>query len=56
MLCENSGVIVNIWLQIGHVGAKNWVLYCMTKYAIEGLTKAMAIELSTHNIRVNSVK
>jgi NAD(P)-dependent dehydrogenase (short-subunit alcohol dehydrogenase family) len=55
MLRQNGGVIVNMSSQMGHVGAKNRTLYCMTKHAIEGLTKAMAMELATHNIRVNSV-
>lgn len=55
MLRQNGGVIVNMSSQMGHVGAKNRTLYCMTKHAIEGLTKAMAVELATHNIRVNSV-
>jgi len=42
-------------IQMGHVGAAKRSVYCMTKHAIEGLTKAMAIELATHNIRVNAV-
>jgi NAD(P)-dependent dehydrogenase (short-subunit alcohol dehydrogenase family) len=40
---------------MGHVGAPNRTVYCMTKWALEGLTKAMAVELAPHNIRVNSV-
>jgi len=55
MLRQNGGVIVNMSSQMGHVGAKNRTLYCMTKHAVEGLTKAMAVELASHNIRVNSV-
>ena len=50
-----GGAIVNITSQMGHVGAENRTVYCMTKHAIEGLTKAMALELAPHNIRVNSV-
>jgi len=50
-----GGAIVNISSQMGHVGAVNRSVYCMTKHALEGLTKAVALELAPHNIRVNSV-
>ncbi|WP_109477892.1 SDR family oxidoreductase [Paraburkholderia sp. C35] len=46
--------IINISSQMGHVGAPNRSVYCMTKHAMEGLTKAAAIELAPR-IRVNSV-
>ncbi len=51
----NGGVIINITSQMGHVGSPGRTVYCMTKHALEGLTKAMAVELAPHNIRVNSV-
>ncbi len=47
--------IVNMSSQMGHVGAANRTVYCMTKHAIEGLTKAMAVELAPQGIRVNTV-
>ncbi len=50
-----GGSIINISSQMGHVGAANRSVYCTTKHAVEGLTKALAIELSAHDIRVNSV-
>jgi NAD(P)-dependent dehydrogenase (short-subunit alcohol dehydrogenase family) len=50
-----GGVIINITSQMGHVGSPRRTVYCMTKHAMEGLTKAMAVELAPHNIRVNSV-
>ncbi len=52
---ERGGAIVNISSQMGHVGAPGRSVYCMTKHALEGLTKALAVELAPHNIRVNSV-
>jgi NAD(P)-dependent dehydrogenase (short-subunit alcohol dehydrogenase family) len=52
---QRGGAIANITSQMGHVGAVNRTVYCMTKHAVEGLTKAMAIELAPHNIRVNAV-
>ena len=49
------GSIVNISSQMGHVGAVRRTVYCASKHAMEGFTKAMAIELAPHNIRVNSL-
>ena len=50
-----SGSIINISSQMGHVGAAGRTVYCASKHAMEGFTKAMAIELAPHNIRVNSL-
>jgi len=55
MVKNDGGAIVNMSSQMGHVGALSRSVYCMTKHAIEGLTKAMALELAPHRIRVNSV-
>jgi len=52
---ETQGSIVNMSSQMGHVGSPNRTVYCMTKHAIEGLTKAMAVELAASGIRVNAV-
>jgi len=52
---SGSGAIVHMSSQMGHVGSPNRSVYCMTKHAIEGLTKAMAVELAPDKIRVNSV-
>ncbi|RUT42573.1 SDR family oxidoreductase [Pseudomonas sp. PAMC 29040] len=51
----SGGVIINISSQMGHVGSPNRTVYCMTKHAIEGLTKAMAIEFASEGIRVNTL-
>jgi NAD(P)-dependent dehydrogenase (short-subunit alcohol dehydrogenase family) len=50
-----GAAIINISSQMGHIGAPNRTVYCLTKHALEGLTKALAVELAPHNIRVNSV-
>ena len=50
-----AGVIINMSSQMGHVGSPNRTVYCMTKHAIEGLTKAMAVELADRGIRVNTL-
>ena len=49
------GSIVNISSQMGHVGAARRTVYCASKHAMEGFTKAMAVELAPHGIRVNSI-
>lgn len=49
------GVILNITSQMGHVGSPGRTVYCMTKHALEGLTKAMAVELAPQGIRVNAI-
>lgn len=54
-MSEAGGVIVNMSSQMGHVGAAKRSVYCTTKHAIEGLTKAMAVELGPLGIRVNAV-
>ncbi len=50
-----GGAILHMSSQMGHVGAVNRSVYCLTKHALEGLTKAMALELAPHNIRVLSI-
>lgn len=52
---EKGGCVINMSSQMGHVGSPNRTVYCMTKHALEGLTKAMAVELAPQNIRVNSI-
>lgn len=51
----NGGSIIQISSQMGHVGGIDRAVYCGTKHAIEGFTKAMAIEWGPRSIRVNTV-
>ena len=55
MMAQGRGSIIHMSSQMGHVGSPNRTVYCMTKHAIEGLTKAMAVELAPCGIRVNAV-
>ena len=50
-----GGSIIHMSSQMGHVGGARRTAYCASKHAIEGLTKAMAIDLAPHRIRVNSI-
>jgi NAD(P)-dependent dehydrogenase (short-subunit alcohol dehydrogenase family) len=51
----SGGSIINISSQMGHVGGENRSLYCASKWAMEGFSKAMAIDLARFGIRVNTV-
>lgn len=56
MVAKGSGVIINMSSQMGHVGSDlNRTVYVMTKHAVEGLTKAMAVELAPKGVRVVSI-
>ncbi len=51
----NGGSIIHTSSQMGHVGGIDRSVYCGSKFGIEGVTKASAIELAVHNIRVNTI-
>ena len=50
-----SGSIINVSSIMGHVGSPSRTTYCSTKFAIEGFTKALSLELAQKKIRVNSI-
>ena len=50
-----GGSIIHTSSQMGHVGGIDRTVYCDSKFGIEGVTRASAIELAAHNIRVNTI-
>jgi NAD(P)-dependent dehydrogenase (short-subunit alcohol dehydrogenase family) len=55
LAAEKPGTIINISSQMGHVAGPLRTVYCSSKWALEGLTKSLAMELAPNNIRVNSI-
>jgi NAD(P)-dependent dehydrogenase (short-subunit alcohol dehydrogenase family) len=49
------GSLIHIGSQMGHVGGPNRSLYCASKWAIEGMNKAFALDLAPHGIRSNVI-
>ncbi|MGL5116405.1 MAG: SDR family NAD(P)-dependent oxidoreductase [Beijerinckiaceae bacterium] len=56
MIAEGiRGSIITMSSQMGHVGGAKRSVYCASKFAMEGMTKAAAIDLGPHGIRINTV-
>jgi NAD(P)-dependent dehydrogenase (short-subunit alcohol dehydrogenase family) len=49
------GSLINVSSQMGHVGGPDRAVYCANKHALEGMTKAMALEWAPHGIRINTL-
>ncbi len=49
------GSLINISSQMAHVGGLDRAVYCASKHAVEGFTKAMALEFGPAKIRVNTI-
>ncbi|WP_310222024.1 SDR family oxidoreductase [Sphingobium xenophagum] len=49
------GSIIHMGSQMGHVGGARRSLYCASKWGLEGLSKAMALDLAPHGIRSNTI-
>lgn len=50
-----AGSIINMSSQMGHVGGPQRAVYCASKHALEGMTKAMALDLAQTGIRANTL-
>lgn len=50
-----KGSLIHIGSQMGHVGGQNRSLYCASKWGLEGLSKAIALDLAAHGIRSNTI-
>jgi NAD(P)-dependent dehydrogenase (short-subunit alcohol dehydrogenase family) len=56
MMAEGiRGSLVHLSSQMGHVGAPNRSLYCASKWAIEGMSRAFALDLASNGIRSNTI-
>ena len=55
ILEKKPGSLINISSQMGLVGGQERAVYCASKHAVEGFTKAMAIEFGKHKIRINTI-
>ncbi len=55
LAAKRPGSIINMSSQMGHVGGPKRSLYCASKWAMEGFTRAMAVDLGSSGIRVNTV-
>lgn len=49
------GSLIHMGSQMGHVGGPDRSLYCASKWALEGMSKAFALDLASHGIRSNTV-
>ena len=49
------GSIITTSSQMGHIGGVDRSVYCASKFAVEGWTRALAIEIGKHGIRVNTI-
>ncbi len=56
MIAEQvAGSLLHISSQMGHIGGVNRSIYCGSKWALEGMSKAIALDLAPHNIRSNTI-
>lgn len=53
---QRSGHILNISSIGGYIGYPGWGVYCSTKFAVEGLSESMAVELEPFGIKVTVVE
>jgi NAD(P)-dependent dehydrogenase (short-subunit alcohol dehydrogenase family) len=49
------GSLIHMGSQMGHVGGPNRSLYCASKWGLEGMSKAFALDLAAYGIRSNTI-
>jgi NAD(P)-dependent dehydrogenase (short-subunit alcohol dehydrogenase family) len=55
IVAGSGGSLIHMGSQMGHVGGPNRSLYCASKWALEGMNKAFALDLAAHGIRSNTI-
>ena len=50
-----AGTLIHMGSQMGHVGGANRSLYCASKWALEGMSKAFSLDLAANGIRSNTI-
>lgn len=55
LTADTAGSLIHIGSQMGHVGGPNRSLYCASKWALEGMSKAFALDLAAAGIRSNTI-
>lgn len=55
IVAGRPGSLITISSQMGHVGGRDRALYCASKFGVEGMTKAMAMEWGPKGIRINTI-
>ncbi len=55
IVAGKGGALIHMGSQMGHVGGANRSLYCASKWGLEGMSKAFALDLASHDIRSNTI-
>lgn len=56
ILAEGAkGSLIHMSSQMGHIGGPTRALYCASKWGLEGMNKAFALDLAPHGIRSNTI-
>ena len=50
-----KGSLIHMSSQMGHVGGPNRTLYCASKWPLEGMSKAIALDFASSGIRSNTI-
>lgn len=55
LAAKKPGSMIHMSSQMGQVGGPNRSLYCASKWGMEGMNKAFALDLAPHGIRSNTI-